>query len=211
MTGSNFWWSKCLLLGLVVFSFKTLHAQKTETELREEIVVFQAEQDAHYRGKTSPLPRKERKKFTGHHFYPVDLNYVVEAFFERIESEDTIEMVTSSGTTKYYRPYARLHFEIDGQKCELITYQSFLLRETKEYSNYLFLPFKDGTSGSTSYGGGRYLDLIIPEGDSISLNFNLAYNPYCAYTSGYNCPIPPVENTLKPAIKAGLMAVEDHE
>jgi len=81
----------------------------------------------------------------------------------------------------------------------------------EEYKNYLFIPFKDLTSGTETYGGGRYMDIMIPEGDEIILNFNTAYNPYCAYANGYFCPIPPAENTLNVEIRAGAMIPWDTE
>lgn len=187
----------------MVFSF--YGTAQNDVALINEITVFQAEQNTHYLSKkTSPLSKKERKKFEGHAFFPIDLSYIVEASFNFIEREDTVEMATSAGNFKYYRPYALLHFELNGVACQLTAYQSLRLRETVEYKNYIFVPFRDETSGNESYGGGRYLDLIIPEGNTIILNFNLAYNPYCAYTTGYNCTIPPQENTLPVAVRAGL-------
>jgi hypothetical protein len=198
------------LLGILLVMAGSVYGQDTTSWLAE-IEQFQKEQNAHYTNKkTSPLSRKERKKFEGHRFYPIDLSYRVTARFERIVEEDTVIMQTSSGREKYYRPFAYVHFKLNGQACQLTVYQSYLLRETKEYKDYLFIPFRDETSGKTSYGGGRYLDVLIPEGNSILLNFNLAYNPYCAYTTGYNCTIPPAENTLKVAVKAGLMAPPTH-
>ena len=82
--------------------------------------------------------------------------------------------------------------------------------QIEEYKEHLFVPFRDATSGKTSYGGGRYLDINIPKDGNVVLNFNLAYNPYCAYTNGWYCSIPPAENTLKVEVKAGLMAPEEH-
>ena len=182
-----------------------------DTTLLEEIKKFREEENEFYRNaETSPLKKKERKAFEHHHFYPIDLRYVVSARFERIEKIDTVVMGTSAGTEKKYQPYAMVYFEVLGEPCELTVYQSLKLREKEEYKNYLFIPFRDATSGKTSYGGGRYLDILIPEGDEIILNFNLAYNPYCAYTDGYFCTIPPKNNTLKVEIKAGLMAPDDH-
>jgi uncharacterized protein (DUF1684 family) len=77
------------------------------------------------------------------------------------------------------------------------------LKKQKEYKKYLFIPFRDLTSGKESYGGGRYIDTEIPAGETLILDFNRAYNPYCAYSHRYSCPIPPEENTLKVEIRAG--------
>ncbi|MGB1104558.1 MAG: DUF1684 domain-containing protein [Crocinitomicaceae bacterium] len=201
-----------ILFILVLLLGTSVVAQQEGDPKITEIKTFQQEQNEHYKDKKhSPLTKKERRAFEGHRFYPINLDYRGEAKFEYIEQEDTIVMQTSSGREKYYRPYAYVHFKINGDSCKLTVYQSYRLRETKEYKDYLFIPFRDATSGKTSYGGGRYLDILIPEGNTVILNFNLAYNPYCAYTMGYNCTIPPAENTLNVAIRAGLMAPEVHD
>ncbi len=196
-----------LLFSFFLFFFCCISLAHTESELRKEIKAFHEKLDMDYKDKKkSPLPKKARKKFSGHTFFPVDLDYVVWANFERISSEDTMFMRTSSDRIKAYKKYAKIHFVIKGEEASLTVYQSYRLRQTEEYKDYLFIPFKDVTSGEESYGGGRYMDVKIPKDgvDSIQINFHKAYNPYCAYTEGYNCPIPPVENTLRIPIKAGL-------
>ena len=195
---------KSLFLFQMILSSVWVFAQ-TEDELIQEITDFQQELNEDYLDKeTSPLSRKDRKHFQGHRFYEINLNYRVIAQVELLEKQDTIVMPTSAGTEKVYVKYARLHFEIDGTECELVAYQS--TRESLK--NYLFIPFRDKTSGNDSYGGGRYIEM--PIGDEVVLNFNLAYNPYCAYADGWYCPIPPEENTLQVAIKAGLMVPLEH-
>lgn len=196
-----------LLIGFLSFMANS----QEDTALIQSIKKFQQEENEFYRNKeTSPLKKSERKAFEHHHFFPIDLDYVVTARFEKIQKVDTVIMGTSAGTEKMYQPFAMVYFEIEGNACELTVYQSLKLRENEAYKNYLFLPFRDATSGKTSYGGGRYLDLLIPEGDEVVLNFNLAYNPYCAYTDGYFCTIPPKNNTLGVEVRAGLMAPDDH-
>ena len=83
-------------------------------------------------------------------------------------------------------------------------YQSLDLKKIEEYKDALFLPFTDLTSGVDSYGGGKYIDLKIPQGTTITIDFNRAYNPYCAYNHKYSCPIPPQENDLAIEIRAGV-------
>ena len=195
-----------VVLGLTVTTYG-----QSEDSLMNEILAFQKEQDDHYYNKeTSPLTKKERKKFGGHKFYPIDLNYRVLAHFKEFPVKDTIIMPTSAGTEKVYLRYGMLHFNIAGHHCHLVAYQSVKLMQIEEYKEHLFVPFRDATSGKTSYGGGRYLDINIPKDGNVVLNFNLAYNPYCAYTNGWYCSIPPAENTLKVEVKAGLMAPEEH-
>jgi uncharacterized protein (DUF1684 family) len=114
-------------------------------------------------------------------------------------------MTTSAKTLKYFYKYGRLDFMIAGKPCHLYVYQSKDLMTTAEYRNYLFVPFTDATTGTESYGSGRYLEFYEKDiqNNSLKLDFNKAYNPYCAYAAGYKCPIPPKENNLTIAIKAG--------
>lgn len=158
----------------------------------------------------SPLTDKDRKTFKGLDFYPIDLDYRVEAQFKRTPNERPFAVGTSSGQTKYLIKYGEVHFTIKGQKAKLAVYQSQRLLQMPQYKEYLFLPFTDATTGTTSYGGGRFMDLTIPKGNTILLDFNKAYNPYCAYSDGWNCTIPPAENSLDIAIKAGVKTYKDH-
>ena len=109
-------------------------------------------------------------------------------------------------TGPVYVKYADLYFTLKGEKQKLAVYQSQSLKTDPEYYDYLFLPFTDLTNGDSTYGGGRYIDLRIPEDGvkKITLDFNQAYNPYCAYSGGYSCPVPPAENNLDAAITAGV-------
>jgi uncharacterized protein len=196
---------------LSLFAFCLFGYGQEKDSLLNEIDLFQVDQNHHYNDKeSSPLKKKERRKFKGHHFYPVDLKYRVNASFEVISNPDTITMPTSAGTEKMFAKYAKLSFELNGEKCVLYAYQNLKVIKMEGYENSLFLPFTDATSGTETYGGGRYLDLEIPKGDKLVLNFNLAYNPYCAYTTGWFCPIPPAENELKIAVRAGLMKPDEH-
>lgn len=114
-------------------------------------------------------------------------------------------MPTYSGAQKTFVKYGVVKFRIDGRRQKLTVYRSLGLETLPQYRDYLFVPFKDKTSGSATYGGGRYMDLKVSDvkdGNCV-LDFNKAYNPYCAYSEGFNCPIPPKENTLLVAIKAG--------
>ena len=201
---------RSLILSLLVLSCLHGYAQVTDS-LKAEVEAFQADQNHHYFDKeTSPLKKKERRKFKGHEFYPIDLKWRVVAKYEVITDPDTITMPTSAGTEKIFAKQAKLIFKIGGEECVLYAYKNLKLIKIDGYENSLFVPFKDETTGTETYGGGRYLDLEQPKADELVLNFNLAYNPYCAYTTGWFCPIPPEENTLKVAIKAGLKKPLEH-
>lgn len=142
-------------------------------------------------------------------FFPVDKSYRVEARFERKENSPWFLMETSGTLKKMYRVYGTLTFTIHDTLQTLNVYQSQSLMQTDQYKNYLFIPFTDATSGKETYPVGRYFDLLMDEivGGKVVLDFNKAYNPYCAYVSGvYNCPVPPRENRLSVAIRVGEKA-----
>jgi uncharacterized protein (DUF1684 family) len=140
------------------------------------------------------------------HFYDVSEKYRVHAKFERKENGDWFQMPTSGKMKQVYRVYGVLKFRLNGKNLQLNLYQSQSLMQTAQYKNYLFLPFTDATTGKSTYESGRYLDLESSDikNNEVILDFNKAYNPYCAYVTGvYNCPIPPKENNLAVAVEAG--------
>lgn len=140
-------------------------------------------------------------------FFPVDRKYKLKANFERIIDTTGFIMKTSGKKTPKYFKYGRLSFKIGDTLLHLTVYQSENLKDTDKYRDYLFVPYTDLTSGEESYGGGKYLEFYIDDvrNNKVLLDFNKAYNPYCAYTNGFNCPIPPRENDLNVAIRAGEM------
>lgn len=142
------------------------------------------------------------------HFFPVSKEYYINARFERVYSYNWFDMETSGKRKQSYRVYGVLHFKLGDSSLKLQVYQSKDLMNTKEYADYLFIPFTDKTCGDESYENGRYLELRLGDVSTgrCILDFNKAYNPYCAYVSNvYNCPIPPKENDLPVAVKAGEM------
>jgi uncharacterized protein (DUF1684 family) len=178
---------------------------QTDTAVINDTKRFQKELISEYQNpSTSPLSGKAKKTFKGIHFYAIDTKYVVNAKFVRTLNEKAFQMTTSSGMRKTYVKYAEVIFTLDEKEYKLNVYQSQDLLQSPEYKDYLFIPFTDATSGDETYEGGRYIDLNIPKGDHIIINFNEAYHPYCAYTEGYNCPIPPAENALPIKVEAGV-------
>lgn len=135
-------------------------------------------------------------------YYPIDQVKKVAAVFTK-ERGKSFQLPTSSGATKTYRRYGYLTFTWNETEIRLSAYQDINLSKKTGYENYLIIPFKDATSGKETYGGGRYLDFRIPSEKNVILDFNLTYNPYCAYSYRYSCPIPPEENHLKVMIDAG--------
>ena len=138
-------------------------------------------------------------------FYPVDSSYRVLCTFAPAKNAKWFSMKTSGSATQVYRKYGMLTFKIHDTVLQLNVYQSQSLMASDDYSDYLFIPFTDITTGKESYSGGRYIDQRMGDirNNKLLLDFNKAYNPYCAYATGYNCPIPPAENDLPIAITAG--------
>ena len=138
-------------------------------------------------------------------FFEPDKNYRVSAQFQLTPDTKTFYMPTSSGKTKLYRQYGLVHFKIGNKPCSLQVLQSQALIKDPKDKDDLFIPFTDETTYDETYGGGRYLDIKTTDivNGKVTLDFNKCYNPYCAFAGGYNCPIPPTENRLKVAIRAG--------
>lgn len=189
-----------LLFPLIIFS-------QTRSAEASEIKKFQKTLNEEYLNpKETPLRGEHFKNFKKHPFFPVDLKYRVTAKFVRTENAEPFDLPTSSGKTKPYREYGKATFTLDGKSYTLTLYQSLDLIKQAKYRDYLFLPFRDATNEKETYGGGKYLDLKIPKGNAIILDFNQSYHPYCAYNAyDYNCPVVPEENRLPVEIRAGVM------
>jgi uncharacterized protein len=139
-------------------------------------------------------------------FFPVNEKLRINCKFERTLNSQWFRMESSGPVRRNYRTYGIIHFKISDTAVTLNIYQSQDLMASPQYKDHLFIPFTDATSGEETYESGRYIDLEISDikTDKVVIDFNRAYNPYCAYVSGkYNCPIPPAENRLTVAIRAG--------
>lgn len=190
-----------LLLPLWTFS------QKMVSQEVMDVKKFQEDLNAEYLNpKSTPLRGDNFKNFKGHPFFPFELKYRVTATFTKTKDAKPFDLPTSSGKTKSYKEYGKATFQLDGKPYTLTLYQSLDLIKQKKYKDYLFLPFRDATNGKETYGGGKYMDLKIPTGNTILLDFNQSYQPFCAYNAyDYNCPIVPEENKLPVEIRAGVM------
>jgi len=194
---------KILILTLILFF--AYHSVALSQDYQKSIIEFQNKLNEEFRNPDeSPLTIEDREKFDSLAFFPVNEKYRVLAKFERIENAIPFAMKTTTDRLPVYEIYGVATFILGEIEYKLNIYQSHSLREKEEYKSYLFLPFTDVTNGVESYGGGRFIDLKIPEGDQIIIDFNMAYNPYCAYNHSYSCPIPPEENDLNCEIRAGV-------
>jgi len=138
-------------------------------------------------------------------FFPSNKEFKVQAKFTRNPEPISFEIPTSSGKMKTFQKYGEASFEINGTSQVLEIYQNLKTISMPQYRKSLFLPFTDNTNGESTYGGGRYIDLKIDDiiENTLTIDFNKSYNPYCAYSAGYNCPIPPEANHLNLEISAG--------
>ena len=178
-----------------------------EKQLLNEETEWQKEMNADFKDATkSPLKDKDRKKFTGLDFYKFDSTYVVKAKLTRTPDAKPFKMKTTTERRPDYVQYGVVTFSLNGKEFQLNIYQNLGLLDDEGYEDYLFLPFLDDTNGNESYGGGRYTEARIPEGETLIIDFNTAYNPYCAYNDKYSCPIVPRENYVATEIKAGVKA-----
>ena len=194
------------ILLVIVSVLLTSCVSQSKADLISESQKFQNELNAEYKNpKETPLRGDHFTKFKEHPFFPINLKYRVSAKLTKTENAVPFEIETSSGRTKPYKEYGKAKFVIDGKELTLTLYQSLGL-SPPGYEDYLFLPFRDVTNEIETYGGGKYLDLRIPAGDTIILDFNKSYHPLCAYNGyDYSCPIVPRENFLPIRIEAGVM------
>ena len=194
----------CVLLITLLSCAQKKRIIKGETE-------FQRELNSEYKDASkSPLKDKDRKHFEGLDFFSFDSTYVVKATLEPTPNSDWFNMKTTTDRVSKERVYGVLNFEMEDKYYQLNIYQGMDLMTKEGFEDYLFLPFLDETNGIESYGGGRYIDARIPEGDTLVIDFNKAYNPYCAYNDKYSCPIVPRTNYLKTRIEAGVKVFDKH-
>ena len=199
-----------LMTILSLFSFaqkvKPKNLDKSSKEILE-IKKFQDELNKEYLTKDeTPLRGDNFKNFKQHPFFPIDLKYRIKAKFVKNENPEPFDWPTSSGKSKPYQEYGKAVFNFNGKVYTLSIYQSLDLMKSEKYKDHLFLPFRDETNQKETYGGGKYMDLKIPNADEIVLDFNYSYQPYCAYNAyDYSCPIVPEENKLPFEVRAGVM------
>jgi uncharacterized protein (DUF1684 family) len=196
----------CLAWAALCFPIVAFAQPYDEVSVRE----FQNGLTAHYADSLkSPLRKEDLKSFKGLEYFAPDPKYFVIARFKRAEEERPFKMKTSTGRLPLYIKYGELRFTLDGRQLKLIVYQNVDLAKRPGFEKRLFLPFSDLTNGRETYIGGRYVDVEIPDGDTMAVDFNKAYNPYCAYNHDYSCPIVPLENDLPVEIRAGVKNFHD--
>ena len=171
-------------------------------------VKFRSERDLEFRDPArTPLTDDDRTKFNGLAYYPIKREFAVKATFTRNPSDSYFLMPKTGGEAERYIKTGTITFELSGREFELGVYegetQSTDAEWIDKYGDILFIPFRDRTSGGETYGTGRYIYIPRPKSSEIVMDFNLAFNPSCAYQSKFSCPIPPKENFLDIEIRAG--------
>lgn len=148
---------------------------------------------------SSPLKEEDKSGFKGLNYFPVDEDYKVTARLTLTDKKQPIFIPSTTGEQLKYIPFAYAEFQLDGKDQKVLVYKDW---EEKD-PNKLSLMFADETSAIDTYGGGRYIDVQYRNTNAVTIDFNTAYNPYCHFNDEYSCPIPPRENFLGIAIKAG--------
>ncbi len=162
-----------------------------------ELGDFRRQKDEFFRNDPqSPLTDEQRGVFARLDYFDENPELIIDAALDIEVDSEQIEMQTSTGGVQVYRRAGVVRFEVEGEPAQVTLYASDDMDE-------LFLPFRDATSGRETYGAGRYLEVEPPRDGRVTVDFNLAYNPYCAYNPRWSCPIPPGENWLGVAIRAG--------
>tara|TARA_B100000131_G_scaffold267500_1_gene265850 strand:+ start:1759 stop:2352 length:594 start_codon:yes stop_codon:yes gene_type:complete len=188
----------CILL----FSLFLLLNCDNRKRYNNDLTPFQREINDFFKdASVSPLKKRDLKNFRGLDFFTYDSTYLVTAKLTKTPKEKPFMMLTTTDMVVEYIKYGTVSFELLNNLYSLDIYKN--LEDPNERDN-LFLPFLDDTNGNESYGGGRYINLSIPQGDNLIIDFNSAFNPYCVYDEKYSCPIVPRENYLPLEIKAGV-------
>ena len=192
---------------LVLFSLLLILNCENKKRYDKSFTPFQKEMNEFFKDASiSPLKEKDLKNFKGLDFFAFDSSYVVNAALTRTPEEKSFKMKTTTDRLPEYVKYGIVTFDLFNKSYSLNIYKNLEDINKEGYREYLFLPFLDDTNGFESYGGGRYIDLDIPEGDNLVIDFNSAYNPYCVYDEKYSCPIVPRDNYLSIKINVGVKA-----
>lgn len=171
----------------------------------DHLTAYRHERAEFYRNSPQSPFIKQKINFTYLDYYTLNIGLRIEAKFEKNKNYDTLNLATSTGTIEKYIKVGQAKFNVNKNNHSLL-----VLRSANRADNSHFIPFIDKTSGGKTYGGGRYLDVELSKNHKILLDFNKSYNPYCAYTDVYTCPLPPKENRLTIAIEAGEKSYQAH-
>jgi uncharacterized protein len=200
MKSKNILFILLLSVGVILF-FYFLQSPATSEAYKLEIEKERKEKDDYLRNSNESPFADSVELFNGISYFEPNEKYRITAALIPIKEKKSITLATSDGKEKRYLEYAFAEFSIDGEKCKLLIVE---IMDWGPFRGTLFLAFSDATSAQETYGAGRYLDIKkVPGTTNITLDFNKAYNPYCAYNDNFSCPFPPTENVLNVSILAG--------
>lgn len=185
------------IVAVTIFNFLTIG--ESSADYIERLEQERKDKNGFMLSLSSPLLEEDKQDFKGLNFYPIDEKYKVKARLEKSSNKQPIFIESTTGEQLKYIPFAKATFELEGSEHTVMLYQDW---EEKD-PNKLSLMFADETSALETYGGGRYLDVMYRNTNSVVIDFNNAYNPYCHFNPEFSCPIPPRENILDIPIKAG--------
>ena len=192
------------IVAITIFNFLTIgESSKDYTERLEQ---ERKDKNGYMLSSNSPLIEEDKQNFTGLNYYPIDEEFEVTARIEKTNNKQPIFIESTTGEQLKYIPFATATFELRGQQHSVMLYQDW---EEKD-PNKLSLMFADETSAIETYGGGRYLDVMYRNTNSVIIDFNNAYNPFCHFNAEYSCPIPPRQNVLSIPIEAGEKIYKNH-
>lgn len=198
----------CLLFTFLIGSNYSVKGQQIDPDTGKgytsELLSERRERDLEFKtADNSPIDKELRANFKGLNYFEPDTLWVITASLKLFEKPDTLAMKTTTDRLPLYLIYGIAEFKINNTTFQLTVYRNIDLMKKPGYENYLFIPFRDYTSGEQSYGGGRYLDTYLTDSGQLILDFNRAYNPYCVYSKRYSCPLTPDENYLNTYVTSG--------
>ena len=202
-----------LIIAVVSILIYTVQGSGSQEEVRNKKFLEETQQERRDKNnfmkydEQSPLSEEQKEIFTTLHYFEPDPAWRIEAQVEENEEKELLTLPTSDNKQKPFKKWGYAVFEKDGEEHRLLLLEAAY----GQAEEGLFLPFSDATSANETYGAGRYLDLEMPEGKKITIDFNKAYNPYCAYSDEFSCPFPPRENNLSIAVKAGEKTFENYD
>jgi len=185
-------------LGLIIF-YLTQMTGSNDDYINEIEMYWKEKHEFFANAEASPFVQKGIE-YNNVEVFPPDPAFKLNAKLERFTSRQVLKLANSDGTSQSYLKFAKAKFQLKGKE------QSLIILKTLGFGNQYLTAFVDETSGDATYGGGRYLDVVIGKSDQVTIDFNKAYNPYCAYFDDFSCPLPPRENFISVKIEAGEKA-----
>jgi len=188
-------------ISLVVFYTVDFTKSKSPREDYVESIAEARRATAHFflNQEDSPLTATQKMEFEGLSYFPIDPAFCIKAEFSIAQNKDVRTLNYTDGSARKYYLYGIARFPLQGRQQELQVFKPV----DDLAQDYLFLPFYDQTTGEQTYGGGRYVEPVLTDDSHLEIDFNMAYNPYCAYNPKYRCPIPPKENKMTVKVSAG--------